>query len=102
MTKAQGVGRGYRGGSCLTDTDRAALLRLRKPDGSMRRTPPRWQADPLAWAAWQGIHTALGYHGEGATGALLLLGPDARATWDRVSDAALALRREMLAPHTLG
>ena len=83
--------------SRLTEADRAALERLRKPDGSIRKTAPKWREDPHAWAAWQAIRTAMGWHGEFATFTLLMLPDDARATWDRVSEAAIAVRREIAA-----
>lgn len=79
----------------LTDTDRAALARLVKRDGTVRRTPPSWRTDPAAWAAWQGIRTAMGWHGESATFTLMMVDEATRDVWDRVSDAAIAVRREM-------
>lgn len=79
----------------LSEADRAALSRIVKRDGSVRRTPPAWRADPAAWAAWQALRTALGWHGEFATFTLLMLEDEHRAVWDRVSDAAIAVRREL-------
>lgn len=81
----------------LTEADRAAVARIRKPDGSIRKTAPKWRDDPHAWAAWQAIRTAMGWHGEFATFTLLMLADDARGTWDRVSDVAIQVRREVLA-----
>lgn len=80
----------------LTEADRAAVLRLRnKRSGGVRRTAPDWRKDPLAWAAWQGLRTALGWHGEGATFKLLMISEEARSTWDRVSSAAFEARRAL-------
>lgn len=81
----------------LTDADRAAVARIRRPNGTVRKTAPKWRDDPHAWAAWQAIRTAFGWHGESATFTLLMLPEDARATWDRISDAAFQLRREIRA-----
>lgn len=78
----------------LTEADRAAVLRLRnKRSGGVRRTAPDWRKGPLAWAAWQGLRAALGWHGEGATFKLMMISEEARATWDRVSSAAFEARR---------
>lgn len=80
----------------LTEADRAAVLRLRnKRTGAVRRTAPDWRKDPLAWGAWQGLRTALGWHGESATFTLMMISEEARATWDRVSNAAFEARRAM-------
>lgn len=79
--------------SKLDADDIAALRRIVKPDGTLRRTAPDWRKDPAAWATWQGIRTALGWHGEGATAKLIMLDEPYRAMWDRVSGAALAARR---------
>lgn len=81
----------------LTEVDRAAVARIRKPDGPLRKTAPKWRDDPHAWAAWQGLRTAMGWHGESATFTLLMLADDARGTWDRVSEVAFQIRREFRA-----
>ncbi len=83
----------------LTPDDRAAVARLiaktGPAKGKVRRTPPDWRKDPKAWAAWQGLRTALGWHGEFATFTLMMLDEESRKVWDRVSDAATAVRREI-------
>ena len=82
----------------VTDDDRAAIERCTLMRGGrkvLRKTAPKWRDDPKAWAAWQGLQTACGRHGEYATFTLLMLEDDARQVWDRVSDAAAALQREI-------
>jgi hypothetical protein len=85
--------------AALTEEDRAAVARLiaktGPTKGKLRRTPPDWRKDPKAWAAWQGLRTAFGWHGEFATFTLMMIDDEARKVWDRVSDAAMAVRREV-------
>jgi hypothetical protein len=85
--------------AALTEKDRAAVQRLiaktGPTKGKVRRTPPDWRKDPKAWAAWQGLKTALGLHGECATFTLMMIDDEARKVWDRVSDAAMAVRRQI-------
>ena len=85
----------------ITDDDRAALERCISKAGAtkgkIRKTAPDWRKDPKAWAAWQALRTALGWHGEFATFTLLMLDEESRKVWDRVSDAAMAVRREIYA-----
>lgn len=84
----------------ITEDDRAALERCISKAGAtkgqIRRTAPDWRKDPKAWAAWQAVRTALGIHGESATFTLMMIDDDARKVWDRVSDAAMAVRREIM------
>lgn len=85
----------------ITDEDRSAIERCISKAGAtkgqIRRTPPDWRKDPKAWAAWQGLRTAVGWHGEFATFTLMMLDDESRKVWDRVSDAAMAVRREISA-----
>jgi hypothetical protein len=85
----------------ITDDDRAALERCISKSGptkgKIRRTPPDWRKDPKAWAAWQALRTALGWHGEFATFTLMMIDDESRKVWDRVSDAAMAVRRAISA-----
>lgn len=77
----------------LSDTARAALARAtakRGPrKGKLLAKAPSPAKDFEAWAAWQGFHTAMGRHGEGATFALIMY-PQARAIWEEVCDAVTA------------
>ena len=83
----------------VTDEDRAALERCISKAGAtkgkIRKTAPDWRTDPKAWAAWQALRTALGWHGEFATFTLMMIDDESRKVWDRVSDAAMAVRREI-------
>lgn len=85
----------------ITENDRAALERCISKagptKGKIRKTAPDWRKDPKAWAAWQALRTALGWHGEFATFTLMMLDDESRKVWDRVSDAAMAVRREIYA-----
>lgn len=85
----------------ITDEDRAAIERCVSKagptKGKIRKTAPDWRKDPKAWAAWQALRTAMGWHGEFATFTLMMVDEEARKVWDRVSDAAIVVRREIRA-----
>lgn len=78
----------------VSDTARAAWSRcMNTKTGRPRKTAPNWRQDPLAWAAWQGFRTGLGWHGENATFKLICLGDDARRVWDEISGLTILARQ---------
>lgn len=85
--------------SLLTPSDREALERARVSrgprKGALKRQAPSFSKDPHAWAAWAGLKTALGHHTEGVTFNLVIADQDTRDVWDRVSDAAIAVRKRL-------
>lgn len=80
----------------LSEADAAALSRALvtrgKRKGALLKRAPCVRTDPEAWAAWAAVKTASGQHAEGLTGTLIIY-PETRDTWDRISDAAIEWRK---------